>query len=286
MGRKTMKDLDEEIVELSNIMNEVKQKLDEVYKKYDDLEAKVINAVKDDDVQGCQKKYKKRPRENKDKGGPFKCEICEREFNEEWKLGAHVKTHSNVKCDMCEESFKYKDLMGKHVKIVHENVKWFCHFYNNNKECPQGVKCIFLHQDSEYCRYKNLCERTYCMFKHETSKCEPQDSDATKETAQGIWEMNDDEVLEVIECVDTSRNMEQTFCNPNQSEKSDLSVETEEKSFKCTPCEYEAMTKHDLKNHEDDKHNWCWVCDKHFETKREFNVHHYSVHSSSRGIWD
>ena len=93
------------------------------------------------------------------------------------------------------------------------------------------------------------------------------------------------EVLEVIECVDTSRNMEQTFCNPNQSEKSDLSVETEE-SFKCTICEYEAMTKHDLKNHEDEKHNWCWVCDKHFETKREFKVHHYSVHSSSRGIWD
>ena len=51
--------------------------------------------------------------------------------------------------------------------------------------------------------------------------------------------------------------MDQTFCNPKQSKKNDLTVETEEKSFKCTLCEYKAMTKHDLKNHEDEKHNWC-----------------------------
>ena len=38
MGRKTMKDLDDEIVQLSKVMNEVKQNLDEIYKKYDDLE--------------------------------------------------------------------------------------------------------------------------------------------------------------------------------------------------------------------------------------------------------
>ena len=154
MGRKRMKDLDDEILQLSNLMNEVKQKLDEIYKKYDDLEEKVLNSVKDD-VQVCQRKFKK-TRESKDEDVPFECDICKREFNEQWKLGAHVKTHSNVKCEWCEESFRYKDLMEKHVKIMHENVKWFCHFYNNDKECPQGLKCIFLHKDSEYCRYKNL----------------------------------------------------------------------------------------------------------------------------------
>ena len=98
--------------------------------------------------------------------------------------------------------------------------------------------------------------------------------------------MNDDDVSEVIECGDESRNVEQTFCNPSQSEKSDLYLETAEKSFKCTICEHEAMTKHDLKNHEEEKHNWCWVCDKYFETKREFKVHHFNVHSSSKDIWD
>ena len=281
MGRKTLKDLDDEILKLSNVMNEVKGKLDEVYKKYDDLEEKVLNAV-NDDVQVCPKRNKK-TRNSKDKDGPFKCELCEREFNENWKLVAHVKTHRNVKCDLCEESFRYKDLMEKHVKIMHEKVKWFCHFYNNDKECPHGLKCVFLHEDSEYCRYKNLCERNYCMFKHEASKCEPKD---TKETAESIWEVNDDNVSEVIECVDESRNMEQTFCNPSQSEKCDLNLETADKSFKCTICEHEAMTKHDLKNHEEEKHNWCWVCDKYFETKREFKVHHFNVHSSSKDIWD
>ena len=90
--------------------------------------------------------------------------------------------------------------------------------------------------------------------------CEPKNSDTT----QSIWEVNDEDVSEVIECVDES-----------QSENSDLILETDVKSFNCTICEYEAMTKHDLKYHEDEKHNWCWVCDKYFETKREFKVHHW-----------
>ena len=71
-----MKDLDFEILQLSKLMNEVKQKLDEIYKKYDDLEEKVLNSVKDD-VQVCQRKFKK-TRESKDEDVPFMCDICKR----------------------------------------------------------------------------------------------------------------------------------------------------------------------------------------------------------------
>ena len=66
MVRKTMKDLDEEIVQLNNVMNDVKRMLDEVYKKYDDLEERVLNSVTDDDhgCSVCDKKFT-----NKQKNG-------------------------------------------------------------------------------------------------------------------------------------------------------------------------------------------------------------------------
>ena len=271
-----MKDLDDEIVDLKQVMNDVKRMLDEVSQKYDDLEERVLSSIKDKNQGETQNHID----EHQSNAGPFICQTCKREFDKGWKLRAHVKIHSVVKCNLCEQNFPFKELMEKHVKIVHENVMWFCHFYNNGKECPKGVKCIFLHEDSGYCRYKNLCERTYCMFKHD--KCEYEDSGAVKDS---IWEVNEEE-LEVSECVDVSGNMEQTFCNPSQTGKVDLSLETDEQDFKCRMCEYEATTKHDLKNHEDENHNWCWVCEKNFENKREFKVHHYTLHSKSKSIWD
>ena len=173
----------------------------------------------------------------------------------------------------------------KYVKIVHENVKWFCHYYNNDKECPRGEKCIFLHEHSGDCRYKNLCERNNCMFKHEAGKSEQKGSEAANEN--GIWEVNEEECLEVSECIDdVSENMENFFCKPSQNKEGDLTLGTDGQYFYCNICEYKATTKHDLKNHEDEKHNWCWVCERNFETKKEFKIHHYTVHSASKGIWD
>ena len=32
----------------------------------------------------------------------FKCGECEKEFNEEWKLSAHIKTHKKYQCDQQE----------------------------------------------------------------------------------------------------------------------------------------------------------------------------------------
>ena len=72
----------------------------------------------------------------------FKCGTCEKEFCEEWKLKAHVKTHNNFKCEQCEKTFANLDVKKKHVLITHENVKLYCHFYNNEKTCPFADKCI------------------------------------------------------------------------------------------------------------------------------------------------
>ena len=47
MVRKTVKDLDDEIVDLKHVMNDVKRKMDEVFRKYNDLEERVLSSIKD-----------------------------------------------------------------------------------------------------------------------------------------------------------------------------------------------------------------------------------------------
>ena len=62
-----------------------------------------------------------------------KCIKCERMFDEDFKMIAHLKTH--IFCNICEKLSNIKTSMKKHIKIAHENVKLYCHFYNNDKNC-------------------------------------------------------------------------------------------------------------------------------------------------------
>ena len=98
---------------------------------------------------------------------PLRCDDCEKTFNEEWKLTAHIRTHKKYSCDQCDKSFKFEDTRSKHIKIAHEGLKLYCHYFNNEKDCPFEDKCVFLHENSEVCKYGELCGRNYCMFKHE-----------------------------------------------------------------------------------------------------------------------
>ena len=78
------------------------------------------------------------------------------------------KNHKKYSCDQCDKTFKYEDTKEKHIKISHENLKIYCHYYNNEKECPFDDDCVYLHEDSVDCKYGDLCERDMCMFKHES----------------------------------------------------------------------------------------------------------------------
>ena len=81
MVRKTVKDLDDEIVDLKHVMNDVKRKTDEVFRKYNDLEERVLSSIKDKN-QGEKQNHTE---EHQSNAGPFICQICKREFNEGWK---------------------------------------------------------------------------------------------------------------------------------------------------------------------------------------------------------
>ena len=83
---------------------------------------------------------------------------------------AHMKNHHENSCDQCEQTFRNEDILKKHKQISHENVRLYCTFFNNDKECPFSEECIFLHEKAGICRYAELCERENCMFEHNVSE--------------------------------------------------------------------------------------------------------------------
>ena len=66
--------------------------------------------------------------------GQVMCTECEKSFDKEWKLNAHMKVHQKYSCEKCEKSYQYESIKDIHIKVTHNNVKLFCHYYNNEKD--------------------------------------------------------------------------------------------------------------------------------------------------------
>ena len=73
-------------------------------------------------------------------------------------------------CDECDKVLKYKAALEKHKEAAHENAELFCHFLNNNKDCPFEDEYIFVHEESGNCKYGYQCERKLCMFMQEKTE--------------------------------------------------------------------------------------------------------------------
>ena len=42
-----------------------------------------------------------------------------------------------------------------------------CHYFNNDKVCPyEEIGCMFRHEKSEPCKYKEFCKNKLCPFQH------------------------------------------------------------------------------------------------------------------------
>ena len=242
MTKKTVKELDVEVSQLKQDFSDLKSQFDQLSVNYKTLaeehkkcESPKIPIVK---CSTCsltfpkQKDLQKHMKNDHKCDKKFQCEECERIFVEEWKFKAHEKCHKKYECTICEQTFQSDDIRCKHTKIVHENFKLYCHFYNNNKTCPKEEKCVFLHEDSEICKYGDLCDRINCMFKHECGE----NDDANEEDDNGDGEEDNDAVDDGENESDTDDENEevkvtnQTFENPSQSDKSD----NEKQSMKCT----------------------------------------------------
>jgi hypothetical protein len=203
----------------------------------------------------------------------FKCDECAKDFNEEWMLSAHLKTHKKYKCEKCDKSFKYLDIKKKHVLIQHENTKLYCHFYNNEKTCPFDDECIFLHEDSKFCKYDLVCERNFCMFKHrkivETEKEDEIYDIETTSDSINVDEIEEEDGLENS----VNDTVNRTFINHSQDNNS-------EKMFKCEICEFRALKKSDVNNHKTKIHNWCPTCFSSFVTQERLIKHTTKKHNN------
>ena len=112
--------------------------------------------------------------------------------------------------------------MEKRKQAVHEDVTLYCHYFNNDKDCPYDDVCIFLHEDSEECKFGNMCERTLCMYKHKSR--------------------NGEEIKPVLE------KLEEAF------EKLSVNLKKHFGPLKCDKCEFEARNKNGLTMHKRAKH--------------------------------
>ena len=194
------------------------------------------------------KDFKKHKNEHQIKHDVFECSKCDKTFDEEWKLNAHMKLHNKYQCDQCSKNFKDEELMRKHVKITHENLKLYCHYFNNKKKCPYNEECVFLHEEANQCKYGNLCERMLCMFMHENETNEENEVEETiayNELVNSVTEVIDVDIethedLSKIVDIDDLDDIEQenetgniTFQNPSQFDNL-----TSAKVFKCEKCDF------------------------------------------------
>ena len=131
--------------------------------------------------------------------------------------------------------FSNQIITDKHKKIAHGTSKIYCHFFNNNEECPFEENCIFLHEDSEQCKYGEQCDRMNCMYKHKV------DVD------------NDEEVKDDLDDEETDNDIVQVLKN-DDLEKTENAKNTEEK-FECVSCPFETTDKKKFERH---RLEICW----------------------------
>ena len=125
---------------------------------------------------GLLKKHKKAThsfKPSKDKN----CEHCGEKFAQNFELELHLKSHSEAEmysCDQCDKTFVLKWRQKHHMK-GHES-KIFCHYFNNQKMCPfEELGCMFLHADSQKCKFQGNCSNKLCQFKHMDEDSETED---------------------------------------------------------------------------------------------------------------
>ena len=280
MSKKTVKDLEKDFNNIKEQFQTLKINFDTLADKYEDLETKYkecMSMSKQRSNYKCNKCDKEFQSHRELKGhtriqhssiGQFQCDVCDKLFDEEWKFNAHTKSHKLFPCEHCDKKFKYQETRSRHIKATHEHIKLYCHFFNNNVECPFNEQCIFLHEESEQCKYGVACERENCMYKHDEN-----DDENVDEYSVNIDEEENEENKE-NDGEDGNESANTTFVNPF--------LEASE-TFKCELCDFKARSEGGLRSHKrtcpNNKHPCSSSrCNEAFETKKMLKNHMYHAH--------
>ena len=177
----------------------------------------------------------------------FECDECEKRFKDEDKLQQHKdKMHEKFECDECEKVFGYESVLEKHKEAAHENAELFCHYFNNDKDCPFEDRCIFVHEESGNCRYGKNCERNLCMFQHVESRdienvSDDDSEDGDSEESFNLHDINLEKIKPVLDKFKQAVDNFELLLNKY--------------SLKCKNCEFEAKDMNGLTMHMKAKHN-------------------------------
>ena len=257
MSKKTVKELDVELSLVKKNLEDMKNKFDSFVVKYESLERKYEECLSNKTnstfkCSNCDAKFGKKNDLQKHRKSEhprketFQCDGCEYMFDEKWKLNAHRKNHKMYQCEQCDKSFKQKDIKEKHIRIVHEHVKLYCHYFNNEKECPNGEECVFLHEESAECIYSDFCERDFCMFKHVYV-------DDTLDD-HGDDDKENDQSNKTFRNPSQERNVEVSDVNSGVTDSNDKNIEPNNK-YPCNVCDMTFVSKKKLKNHDYNVHS-------------------------------
>ena len=266
MSKKTVKDLDSEFTQFRVDFTNLQVKFNELSKKHEALEKKYSEVI-----------FK----EN------FQCKNCDATFRTMTDLRKHRKVHKTDRysCENCDKTFVNEDTMEMHNTITHKNVRFYCHYFNNGKQCPFKTECVFLHEVSKVCKDGKKCERDMCMFRHEVQddiEINPEKINVNEECVSELVEKNDatadqSDFVDVDEVDETKAGNEisnRTFNNPSQVENI-----TSDELFKCEICDFASARQKIIEDHKELFHNWCPRCYSSFDSQRKLKSHVKNDHS-------
>ena len=255
----SIKDLEAEFNILKSEVVELKTKINTLVGKYSTLEKKYEKSKKNKASFKCKEcdekllslnELKKHKEEHISCRGTFQCVECDKCFKEECKLNEHVdRIHTKYPCDDCDKIFKFEGLLEKHIAVAHEDIELFCHYYNNDKECPFDDQCIFVHEESKDCKFGKACERILCMFKHEENVDDADNEEEDDTESENEDSDDDDETEEMLERLKPS--LENVTNAIEQVAKMLMKVSN---SLKCDKYDFEAKNENGLTMHKKAKH--------------------------------
>ena len=167
--------LKKEFIGLQNLIQDLLDKHSDLEKRYEQAEQKFFQKQRKSNFKcrGCGDKFDilKNLKDHKEEGcssDKIKCDECDKYFKDDDKLEDHKKKkHNKFECDECDKEFRFEVVLEKHKEAAHEEVELFCHYFNNEKDCPFEDACIYVHEESDHCKFGSLCERKLCMYRHE-----------------------------------------------------------------------------------------------------------------------
>ena len=236
---------------------DLKSKIDVLINKYAEIEKQLEKQKKFRfKCRKCNKKYENLAEYQKHKNDEgscqanFKCDECDKTFRSENQLTIHQKKHETFECEECGNDYNFEGLLEKHNEAVHGSMKIFCHYYNNEKECPFDDQCIFAHEDSPECKFAKGCERLLCMFQHE-EKDEPDEEDDESDDEsddEKDVDKNEENIITINDIEPSLKKVEEAM------DKVNILLQKQTFALKCDTCDFEARNVNGLTMHKKAKH--------------------------------